>query len=88
MAFELHDTYGFPLEVTEEMAELRGVAVDVAGFDAAMAEQRRRSRAAGRRTGVAHGDEVDAERSVLAEPGTTEFTGREEDDLQGHRARP
>ncbi len=79
VAFELHDTYGFPLEVTEEMAELRGVAVDGAGFDAAMGEQRRRSRAAGRRTGVAHGDEVDAERSVLAESGATEFTGREED---------
>ena len=48
VAFELHDTYGFPLEVTQEMAELRGVDVDVAGFDAAMAEQRRRARAAGK----------------------------------------
>jgi len=78
VAFELHDTYGFPLEVTEEMAELRGVGVDVDGFDAAMGEQRERSRAAGRKTGVAHGDEAEAVRALLAEHGATEFTGREE----------
>jgi alanyl-tRNA synthetase len=51
VAFELHDTFGFPLEVTQEMADLRGVEVDVAGFDTAMSEQRQRSRAAGRRSG-------------------------------------
>jgi alanyl-tRNA synthetase len=79
VAFELHDTYGFPLEVTQEMAELRGVDVDVDGFEAAMAQQRERSRAAGRRTGVAHGDEVDAVRTLLAEHGPTEFTGRGRD---------
>ena len=60
VAFELHDTFGFPLEVTREMAELRGVKVDTDGFEEAMAEQRDRSRAAGRSTGVASGDEVDA----------------------------
>ena len=78
VAFELHDTFGFPLEVTQEMAELRGVQVDVAGFEVAMAEQRERSRAAGKRTGVAAGDEVDAFRSLLAEHGPTGFTGRDE----------
>ncbi len=78
VAFELHDTYGFPLEVTQEMAELRGVAVDVEGFDVAMGEQRDRSRAAGRKTGVATGDDVEAERAILAESGPTTFTGREE----------
>ena len=78
VAFELHDTYGFPLEVTQEMADLRGVEVDVDGFDAAMAEQRERSRAASRATGVATGDEADQERALLAEHGPTEFTGREE----------
>jgi alanyl-tRNA synthetase len=46
VAFQLHDTYGFPLEVTQEIAELKGVDVDVAGFDAAMAEQRERAKAA------------------------------------------
>jgi alanyl-tRNA synthetase len=79
VAFELHDTYGFPLEVTQEMAELRGIGVDVDGFEAAMSEQRERSRAAGRRTGVAHGEEAEAERRLLAERGPTEFTGRDRD---------
>lgn len=78
VAFELHDTFGFPLEVTQEMAELRGVQVDVDGFEVAMAEQRERSRAAGKRTGVAAGDDVDAFRALLAERGPTEFTGRDE----------
>ncbi|MDQ6772016.1 MAG: alanine--tRNA ligase [Candidatus Dormibacteraeota bacterium] len=43
-AFHLHDTFGFPLELTLEMAEERGLRVDREGFDAAMNEQRRRSR--------------------------------------------
>lgn len=77
VAFELHDTYGFPLEVTQEMAELRGVQVDVAGFDAAMAEQRERSRAAGKKTGVDAGETADAERELLTSSGTTTFLGRE-----------
>jgi alanyl-tRNA synthetase len=78
VAFELHDTYGFPFEVTQEMADLRGFAVDVAGFDQAMAAQRDRARAATRSGGVATGDEVDAARRLLAEHGPTEFTGRDE----------
>ncbi|HEX9609999.1 MAG TPA: alanine--tRNA ligase [Candidatus Limnocylindria bacterium] len=43
-AFRLHDTFGFPIDLTVEVAAERGVGVDRAGFDAAMAEQRRRSR--------------------------------------------
>ncbi len=78
VAFELHDTFGFPLEVTQEMADLRHVRVDVDGFDQAMAHQRERSRAAGRRTGVASGEDIDAVRSVLAQHGATVFTGRDE----------
>ncbi|MHB1137496.1 MAG: alanine--tRNA ligase-related protein, partial [Microthrixaceae bacterium] len=64
--------------VTQEMAELRGVAIDVDGFDEAMGEQRERSRAAGKKTGVATGDQVEAERTILAESGPTVFTGRDE----------
>ncbi len=72
-AFVLHDTYGFPLELTQEIAGERNVAVDVAGFEAEMAAQRQRAKDA-RRTG---GDDanLDAYREVVEEFGTTEFTG-------------
>ena len=43
-AFKLYDTFGFPLDLTQLMAEERGVQVDVVGFDAALEEQRERSR--------------------------------------------
>ncbi|HAN74496.1 MAG TPA: hypothetical protein DCQ63_09580, partial [Planktothrix sp. UBA8402] len=42
-AFVLYDTYGFPLELTQEIAEENGLTVDIKGFEAAMEEQRRRS---------------------------------------------
>ena len=45
-AFELYDTYGFPLELTEEIAEEHGLSVDLAGFEAAMEQQRQRAKAA------------------------------------------
>ncbi|MFN2568537.1 MAG: alanine--tRNA ligase [Candidatus Dormibacteria bacterium] len=45
-AFLLHDTFGFPIELTTEMASERGAVVDLAGFEAAMNAQRRRSRPA------------------------------------------
>ena len=45
-AFELYDTYGFPLELTEEIAEEHGLTVDLAGFEAAMEAQRQRAKAA------------------------------------------
>ncbi|AJE33302.1 alanyl-tRNA ligase [Corynebacterium humireducens NBRC 106098 = DSM 45392] len=44
-AFTLHDTYGFPLDLTLEMAAEAGLEVDVAGFEAAMSEQRARAKA-------------------------------------------
>ena len=78
VAFELHDTFGFPLEVTREIAELQGIEVDVVEFELAMNEQRERSRAAGKKTGVATGEQVEAERALLAESGPTVFTGRDE----------
>ncbi|HEX8979860.1 MAG TPA: alanine--tRNA ligase [Parasulfuritortus sp.] len=47
-AFKLHDTYGFPLDLTQDVCREHGVTVDVAGFDAAMAHQQEQSRAAGK----------------------------------------
>ncbi len=80
VAFKLHDTYGFPLEVTTEIAEDRGFSVDQQGFDAAMAEQRRQARDASARSAVAGGDEAAAFQAVLDQHGTTDFTGRSENE--------
>src|SRR6188472_954196 len=65
-AFRLHDTFGFPIDLTIEVAAERGVTVDRAGFDAAMAEQRERSR--GERRGAI---ELDPEVAALR----SEFIG-------------
>jgi alanyl-tRNA synthetase len=73
VAFTLHDTHGFPVELTEELAHDAGVEVDRAGFDAAMAEQRERARAAAK--SVRAGDEA-AYRSLLEQEGPTPFVGR------------
>src|SRR5918994_1195002 len=78
VAFRLHDTYGFPFEVTQETAELRGVEVDVEGFEAAMADQRARARAAAKSGGVATGDDIDEQHRLLQEHGPSVFTGRQE----------
>ncbi len=47
-AFKLHDTYGFPVDLTADVCRERGVTVDQAGFDAAMNKQREQARAAGK----------------------------------------
>src|SRR5580704_1412382 len=73
VAFTLHDTHGFPVELTEELARDAGVEVDRAGFDAAMREQRERARAATRAAKA--GDEA-AYRSLLESEGQTAFVGR------------
>ncbi|MGY8904971.1 MAG: alanine--tRNA ligase [Burkholderiales bacterium] len=48
VAFKLHDTYGFPLDLTQDVCRERGVEVDAAGFDAAMTQQKTQARAAGK----------------------------------------
>ena len=73
-AFTLHDTYGFPLELTEEIAGERGVAVDREGFDTDMAEQRRRAKAA-RKSNAADDDQTEAYRELTEQFGVTEFLG-------------
>ena len=78
VAFRLHDTFGFPIDLTEEIARERGIPVDRAGFDEAMDEQRRRAREAGR-AGALTADEVAAAWSeIRSEFGPTEFLGYNE----------
>ncbi len=80
-AFTLHDTYGFPLELTEEIAGERGVSVDGAAFDAEMQAQRERAKAA--RKGANTDDErLDAYRDVVEQFGTTEFVGYTDDSAE------
>ncbi|MFM9085050.1 MAG: alanine--tRNA ligase [Acidimicrobiia bacterium] len=77
-AFLLHDTYGFPLELTQEITQERGMSVDVAAFETEMAAQRARAKAA--RRAVANDDErVRAYRDVVEAHGTTRFVGYEVD---------
>ena len=80
VAFKLHDTYGFPLEVTTEITAERGYDVDLVGFGEAMAEQRARAKAAAKATGVEAGEQADAYAALLETYGATEFTGREENE--------
>lgn len=77
-AFQLHDTYGFPLELTEEIVGERGVGLDVEGFTAEMSEQRRRAKEA-RKGAAVDDDRVDAYREVMEQFGTTEFVGYTDD---------
>ena len=77
VAFRLHDTYGFPIDLTIELAAEHGVAVDRAGFDRALAEQRERSRS-GRKAELArHAELVGLYESILRRTGETRFLGYE-----------
>jgi alanyl-tRNA synthetase len=72
-AFRLYDTFGFPLEVTQELAEEAGLGVDVQGYEIAMTEAQERSRAVGAGDTVYGGVSVTFE--FGREPTPTEFTG-------------
>jgi len=73
-AFTLHDTYGFPIELTQEIAGERSVEVDVDGFDAEMQEQRHRAKSA-RKGSTVSAATVDSYREVMEQFGTTNFVG-------------
>ena len=79
VAFTLHDTHGFPVELTEELARDAGVEVDRAGFDAAMAAQRERARAAAKSSRA--GDEA-VYRALLESDGPTTFVGRGQENYE------
>ena len=77
-AFALHDTYGFPIELTLEMAAEQGVQVDEAGFRGLMQQQRDRAKADAMAKRHGHGDTA-AYRQVADELGRrVEFTGYDE----------
>ncbi len=75
-AFTLHDTYGFPFELTLEMASEAGLTVDEAGFRELMMQQRQRAKADAAARKQAHAD-LTAYRELVDE-GPTEFTGFDE----------
>ena len=72
-AFKLYDTYGFPYDLTEDALRARGLSVDRAGFDAAMAEQKAAARAAWKGSGEQASNELWFD--LAEEFGSTEFTG-------------
>ncbi|PWK78192.1 alanyl-tRNA synthetase [Mucilaginibacter oryzae] len=76
LAFELSDTFGFPIDLTELMAREKGWTVDMNGFEDALAEQKTRSRAA---TAIDTGDWI-----VLKDDESVEFTGYDETETVAH----
>ncbi|MCG9134666.1 alanine--tRNA ligase [Candidatus Poribacteria bacterium] len=81
-AFELYDTFGFPLDLTEMLARERGFTVDDVGFEQSMEEQRARGRAAWEAKGGAKDEEISVYAEVLKEHGETEFVGYTEDNIE------
>jgi alanyl-tRNA synthetase len=78
-AFTLHDTYGFPYELTSEIAAEAGLEVDKAAFDSAMEEQRERGRAAVKdESWSSFGSAFD----TIAREGATEFLGYAKDEAE------
>ena len=75
-AFLLHDTYGFPLEVTQEIVAERELSVDLEGFRVEMDQQRQRAKAA-RKGNVADDSRMDLYREVMESHGTGGFIGYE-----------
>ena len=80
-AFKLYDTFGFPYDLTEDALRARGLQVDRAGFDAAMAEQKAKARAAWKGSGAKASDDIWFD--LAEEHGATEFTGYSGDEGEG-----
>ncbi|MCI9628711.1 MAG: alanine--tRNA ligase [Eggerthellaceae bacterium] len=75
-AFTLHDTYGFPVEITAEIAGEQGIDIDMDAFDAAMADQRERARSAGAKDAEAAWSTYGGiYADILNEVGPTSFVG-------------
>jgi len=80
-AFKLYDTYGFPYDLTEDALRARGIEVDRAGFDSAMAEQKSKARAAWKGSGSKASEDIWFD--LAEEYGATEFTGYSGDQGEG-----
>jgi alanyl-tRNA synthetase len=80
-AFKLYDTYGFPYDLTEDALRARGLQVDRGGFDAAMAEQKAKARAAWKGSGAKASEDVWFD--LVEDYGATEFTGYSGDEGEG-----
>jgi alanyl-tRNA synthetase len=80
-AFKLYDTFGFPYDLTEDALRARGLNVDRAGFDAAMAEQKAQARAAWKGSGDKASEDLWFD--LAEEHGATEFTGYSGDEGEG-----
>jgi alanyl-tRNA synthetase len=74
VAFKLHDTHGFPIELTDEIVAESGLKVERGAFDAAMAVQRERARAKAKTLNLADDAQY---RDLIEQYGTTEFVGRD-----------
>jgi len=81
VAFTLHDTHGFPLELTQEIVGEQDLAVDQGGFDEAMAVQKRMAKDARKTEG---GSDVATYQELLEQFGPTDFTGRDENETKAH----
>lgn len=81
VAFKLHDTYGFPIDLTREVSEGAGHPVDMEGFEACMDEQRTRARAAANRDAWGSFNDVWTALSDRVPP--TAFDGYDHDELEG-----
>jgi alanyl-tRNA synthetase len=80
-AFMLHDTYGFPLELTQEIAGEREIEVDLSGFQIEMTAQRERAKA-GRKDVTVDADRLDTYREVVEQFGITQFVGYTHDESE------
>lgn len=80
-AFKLYDTYGFPYDLIEDALRAQGLSVDRAGFDSAMAEQKRAARAAWKGSGEKASDELWYDLGEQA--GATEFIGYAAEEGEG-----
>src|ERR1700761_8428569 len=81
IAFKLYDTYGFPLDLTEESLRARGISVDTDGFSAAMQKQKAEARASWAGSGEAASEAQWF--AVLDEVGRTEFLGYDTEEAEG-----